>query len=55
MDKGKPVEKTEDIKSRVMGEIKKKKISIDSSSAIFAKNLGLECAMGAGILGGACL
>lgn len=55
MDKGKSVEKTEDIKSRVMGEIKKKKISIDSPSAIFAKKLGLECAMAAGILGGAFL
>ncbi|HRZ95547.1 MAG TPA: hypothetical protein P5262_03200 [Candidatus Moranbacteria bacterium] len=44
-----------DMKSRVMNEIKKKRICISSPSAVLAKKLGLECAMVAGLLGGAFL
>ena len=42
-----------DIKSRVMGEIRKKKICMAGRGEILAKKLGLECAMLASLLVGA--
>lgn len=47
------VEKSEDIKSRVMGEIRKKKICMAGHGEILAKKLGLECAIVASLLAGA--
>jgi hypothetical protein len=42
-----------DMKERVMGEIKSKKICMSSSRSIFARKLGLECAMVISLLAGA--
>ena len=42
-----------DMKNRVMGEIKSKKICMASRRSLFAKKLGLECAMVASLLAGA--
>jgi|WetSurMetagenome_2_1015567.scaffolds.fasta_scaffold339048_1 hypothetical protein len=41
------------MKERVMGEIKSKKICMSSSGSIFARKLGLECAMVMSLLAGA--
>jgi hypothetical protein len=42
-----------DMKNRVMGEIKSKKICMASHGSLLAKKLGLECAMVASLLAGA--
>jgi len=41
-----------DVKNRVMGEIRKKRICISSPNSILAKKLGLECAMICSLLAG---
>lgn len=53
MDVEQPKKTEVNIKERVMGEIKSKKICMSSSGSIFARKLGLECAMVISLLAGA--
>jgi len=53
MDDEQPKKAEVNMKARVMGEIKSKKICMSSSRSIFARKLGLECAMVMSLLAGA--
>jgi len=53
MDVEQPKKGEVNMKERVMGEIKSKKICMSGPGTLLAKKLGLECAMAAGFLAGA--